>query len=209
MRDQCEQIQSEGEDPIDRSEQDIRAVHLSLIAQRLLLGELDGVGGPDVLARHENVGHEAVFIRADGAEHDPGNRNERPQEDPEAHPRHAAQNAEELPRSEHGEQIRHIRRQSRAAAAEIDLRHGGRQQQQHAEPKGIDDGHQQIHQQRYTGRGRSGCTCPRLRCCAELRQRNKAHGDAGYEPQNNCEEKHAQKTEEPFLQHGEHSFING
>ena len=95
IRDFPQQGKNEKRAQIDCAEQDIRAEHLALVAHRLLLGDLDGVGGLDVVARHKDVGHEAVFIHTDDAEHDPDDRNERPQEDPELHPRHAAQNAKD------------------------------------------------------------------------------------------------------------------
>ena len=83
--------------------------HLALIAHRLLPGDAERVGGLDVVARHEDIRHEAVFIHPDHAEHDAHDRDQRPEENPEAHPCHAADHAQEAILAECLEQVGRVR----------------------------------------------------------------------------------------------------
>ena len=59
--------------------------------------------------RHEDVGHEAVFIHPDHAEYDAHDRDQRPEENPEAHPCHAADHAQETILAECLEQVGRVR----------------------------------------------------------------------------------------------------
>ena len=145
IRDHAEQRQQEDHDEIGALKQQIRAKQLALVAHRLRLRDLDRLGGPDIVARHEDIGYEAVFICADGGEHESDDRNEEPQKDPEIHPCHAAQHTPDAILAERGEQVGRFRLQPRTVAVEVDHAHRGFQQQRRTEPDSRDADEADMH----------------------------------------------------------------
>ena len=109
----------------------VRAEHPGLVAARFLAADLDGLGDGHIGLVHENVRREAVFVSTDDAEHDAGHRDERPQEDPETGPAHAAENAlDGLPVFEGIKELRDGDLLA-AVAAQINERHRRLQKHRH------------------------------------------------------------------------------
>ena len=133
VRDRTEQRQHR--DPHDpcADRQHVRAEHLALVAHGLGLRDLDGLSELHIVARHEDIGREPVFIRPDDAEDDADDRDQRPQEDPQIHPRHAAEHVPDELLAERGKQIGRLRLQPGAVGVEVDHRHRSVQQQRRAE----------------------------------------------------------------------------
>ena len=109
VRDRTEQRQHRNPHDPCADRQHVRAEHFALVAHGLGLRDLDGLSGLHIVARHEDIRHEAVFIHPDHAEHDAHDRDQRPEENPEAHPCHAADHAQETILAECLEQVGRVR----------------------------------------------------------------------------------------------------